>query len=319
MIGTQLIEELVQSVALSHRIKGQKRVSLLLLAAPESGKTTVVNAANVRHVCRVAIITGRSILREVKDNPHTEFLAFNDLTAVRAMSPSAVALLIVLLNQLTQDEHGLVAFAGKEVERIERSIGIIACLPFATFVDHRARWKELGFVSRMVPFAYSYSAELVAQIKDAIDTETIKQKNKPIQKMPQGIKAQTAITVSVPIVRRIRALADARALRLGQLGIRLLQNYHCLIRAHALLRGHTAVDATDMNFLRDIDAYVSITECRTLLDDPRQAIMDAPIVTFTKEKRQHGKTRTKTKAAHRGTAGTTRKARTQATRKRREL
>lgn len=264
MLGTQRIEELVQSVALTHRIKGHKRVSLLMLAAPESGKTTITQAANARHVCRVALITGRSILKEVNDNPHTEFLLFNDLTAVRAMSQQAVALLVVLLNQLTQDEHGIVAFAGKEVEQIKRSIGVIGCMPFLTFSDHRAKWKELGFVSRMVPFAYSYRAELIAEIKDVIDAGNHAEKRQPSRKMPKPGRLMITVTCHVRHTRKIRALADARATELKQLGIRLLQNYHSLTRAHAVLMGRRIVNDSDLQFLRDVDRYVSITHCEPL-------------------------------------------------------
>lgn len=266
MIGTKLLEELVQSVALTHRIKGHKRVSLLMLAAPESGKTTITQAANARHVCRIAMITGRSILKEVNDNPHTEFLLFNDLTAVRAMSQQAVALLVVLLNQLTQDEHGVVAFAGQGVEHIKRSIGIIGCMPFVTFADHRAKWKELGFVSRMVPFAYAYRPELIAEIKDIIDSGDHAAKKQPSRKMPKSGRQMVAVSCTVKHTRKIRALADARATELKQLGIRLLQNYHSLTRAHALLMGRKAVTDADLNFLRSVDRYVSITHCEPLDD-----------------------------------------------------
>jgi hypothetical protein len=264
VIGTRLIEELAQSVALTHLIRGHKRVSLLILAAPESGKTTITNAATAKHICRVAVITGRSIIKQMKDQPDTEFLLFNDLSAIRAMSHTAVNLLIVLLNQLTQDEQGIVAFAGRDVDYIKRPIGIMGCLPFETFVDHRASWKELGFVSRMLPFAYAYPADLVAEIKDAIDENTITTKRLPFRKMPRTGRRVIAIHCGQKYIRRVRALADARSAELKQLGIRLLQNYHCLIRAHALLFARNRVTDEDLKFLRTVDHYISITRCEPL-------------------------------------------------------
>lgn len=259
MIGTALVEELVQTVAVSHLVKGHRRVGLLLLAAPESGKTTIVKAATAAHVCPIAIMSGRSVLKELKEHTQTEFLLFNDLTAIRAMSRPAVNLLILLLNQLTQDEHGAVAFAGKDVEHITRPVGLIACLPFTTFTDHRARWREMGFVSRMVPFAYHYPDELVARIKDAIDD------GRPTGD-PHHLPRRTPRTIRIPpaLTRIVRHLADARANALGQLGIRLLQHYHTLVRAHALLGNHTTVTVTDLVFLRAIDRYVSIDHCEPL-------------------------------------------------------
>jgi len=264
VIGTKLVEELVQSVALSHRVKGFPRASLLMLAAPESGKTTIATAANCPHVRPIAIMSGRSILREVNHTPATEFLLFNDLTMIRALSQSASNLLIGMLNQLTQDERGAVAFAGKEVEEIKREVGIIGCLTFRTFIDHRARWKEMGFISRMIPFAYQYGHELIAEIKDAIDTGTHSAKKRPGACMPRARQQPITIDMSPELIKSMRRLSDARAADLGQLGIRLLRNYHVLIRAHALRDGRSYVTQDDLRFLRAVDSYVSITACKPL-------------------------------------------------------
>lgn len=261
MIGTKLVEELVQSVALSHLVKGHRRVSILLMASPESGKTTITSAANSAHVCRVAVITGRSIIKELHDHPHTEFLLFNDLTSIRAMCASAVNLLINILNQVTQNEHGLIGFAGQTTEYIDREVGLIACLPFRTFEDHRSRWREMGFVSRMIPFAYSYSNELVAEIKDSIDDGDHAVKVQPFRKMPKGKRRPIAVSMNHQLIKQVRRIADNRALDLKQIGIRLLMNYHCLVRAHALLHKRTAVTNDDLKFLRAVDSFVSITKC----------------------------------------------------------
>lgn len=263
IIGTALIESLVQSVAVSHLVRGHQRASLLLLAAPESGKTTIAKTGTAAHVCPVAAISGRSVLRELHDHPTTEFLLFNDLSSVRAMSATAVNLLVVLLNQITQDERGIVAFAGKETQMIDRQIGIIGCLPFRTFTDHRARWKELGFVSRMIPFAYEYPIDLIAEIKDLIDSE---RHNIRVSTARAKKLATTPRVITMPkdITRSVRHLADLRAESLGQIGIRLLRHYHVLIRAHALLHRRSSVIGRDLEFLRAVDRHVSITECRPL-------------------------------------------------------
>lgn len=272
MIGTRVVEELVQSVALSHLVKGYSRASLLLLAAPESGKTTIASASNAAHVSRIAVISGRSIMKEVDDHPHVEFLLFNDLTAIRALSPTAVNLLIVLLNQYTQGERGKVGFAGKETEDITRQIGIIGCLPFATFVDHRSRWKELGFISRMIPFSYEYGAELVATIKDAIDKGDHKERAQPSRKMPRAPRRMISVAMPENFKRELRRVADAKASQLGQLGIRLLANYHVLVRAHAILQKRNRVTRDDMNFLRHADRFVSITKCTPLDSNGKESV-----------------------------------------------
>ena len=122
----------------------------------------------------------------------------------------------------------------------------------------------MGFVSRMIPFAYSYGDELVAEIKDAIDDGQHTERVKPQRKMPHTPRKQVTIAMHPKLVKEMRRMADARSKSLGQLGIRLLQNYHALVRAHALLNGRKAVAREDMDFLRAIDSYVSVTPCQPL-------------------------------------------------------
>lgn len=267
MIGTKLIEELVQSVSISYLIKGNDRVSLLLLAAPENGKTTIAASARNDTASFIAVISGRSVLKEIKEKPTLEYFVFNDMSCIRALSDTATNLLITLLNQITRGEKGSVSFAGGQVEQIEREIGIIGCMPMSVFTDHRAKWKELGFVSRMLPFAYSYSESLTAEIKDAIDAQKVMNgqaygklhtRLKRVKKNPIFVSMKETDTLL------LRSLADERASQLGQIGIRLLKNYHSLIRAHALLMGRRCVNQDDMKFIWDVDKFVSISACSEL-------------------------------------------------------
>lgn len=261
MFGTDLVQRLVQSVALSHLIMHRDRAGLLLLAAPESGKTTIACAATASHVHAVTLITGKSVLSTIGQKD-TEFLLFNDMASIRALSRQASAMLIVILNQIINGEKGVASFAGTTNFIIDRPIGIIGCLPFKAFTDKRAQWRDLGFVSRLIPFAYSYNAELIATIKDSLDV-LVPPRPRP-RPMPRKAVKPVDIKMTPGQSRHVRALADARAIVLGQIGIRMLKNYHVVIRAHALLHGRRTVTDEDLDFLRAIDAYVSITECRPL-------------------------------------------------------
>ncbi len=264
MIGTKLFEELVQSVALSHLVKGYDRISLLFLASPESGKTTIATSAECKHILRVGVLSGRSVLKEMKDHKDVEFLLFNDMGAIRALTVPAQNLLIVLLNQLVLGEKGIVAFAGKDADKIERPIGIIGCLPWEVFRDHRSKWQTLGFVSRMLPVAYSYGGELIAEIKDQVDLGKQHAAARPRSKLKPPRGKQIEVRVPNVIIRKIRNLSDERAKKLGEKGIRLLQSYHSLIRAHALLGKRRDVTQGDLLFLRGVDHFVSVTECKEL-------------------------------------------------------
>jgi hypothetical protein len=262
LIGTSLVEDLVQSVAVSHLVgDGRDRLGLLLLAAPENGKTTIATAAESAHVKRIAVITARSIM-QLTSQKEVEFLLFNDLSVIKALSKATTALLINTLNQVTQGEVGEAMFAGQTTFKIERQLGVIGCLPFKVFNDRRSHWHQQGFISRMLPFSYSYDAELVATIKNGIDRGARKPKPRAMPNMAK--LTPRAIRLSDRDTRTVRALADAKALELDQVGIRLLKHYHTLVRAHALRHNRRIVQASDMEFLRAVDRYISITECKPL-------------------------------------------------------
>lgn len=263
LIGTTLVEDLVQTVACSHLIAERDRVGLLLLAAPESGKTTIACAARSKHVHPVSVITARSVLAELA-NKDTEFFLFNDMAAIRSLSKQTSALLIVILNQIVNGETGIASFAGQTQYKIERPIGIIGCMPFKLFADKRSAWREMGFVSRMLTFSYSYGPDIVAKIKNGIDLDRMKKAH--ARPMP-AVNQQTPVHVTIhrkSDTRLVRTLADKRAEELGQVGIRMLHHYHTLVRAHALKHGRVKVNDDDMEFLTAVDQYVSITECRPL-------------------------------------------------------
>jgi hypothetical protein len=261
LIGTALIEDLTQTVVFSHLVMGRDRIGLLLLAAPESGKTTIATAADSPHVKRITVVTAKSVMQIVGEK-EVEFLLFNDLAVVRSLSKSTTALLINTLNQVTQGEFGEARFAGQTVYKIDRALGMIGCMPFKVFADRRAHWKDMGFITRMIPFAYEYGAELIVQIKDRVDNG----KRTEPSKMPAKIPEPRTIELSPYGVRAVRAIADARAIHLGQIGIRLLKSYHTLVRAHALRHGRSQVTGDDLDFLREVDRYVSIDKCKPLTE-----------------------------------------------------
>ena len=113
----------------------------------------------------------------------------------------------------------------------------------------------------MLPFAYSYNAELVATIKDGIDAGNGKPKPKPMPKTPEK---SVNIRMGEKHTKSVRALSDAKAAVLKQVGIRLLNHYHTLVRAHALRHGRIVVDDSDIEFLRAVDSYISISDCKPL-------------------------------------------------------
>lgn len=261
MIGTELLRELIETVILTGKVKGINPVSLLLIAAPESGKTSVVLEKGCKSIEAYADITGRGIHTVIKSNPEMTHIVINDLVACLSHKQSVNRYTIAQLNAITEEGITNIATPGG-VEKFEDGRrGIIASLTFSLVTDARHWWNKIGFTSRMLPFCYMYPADLIVKIKSDIDlrqqlTSPNGSSHKKTFPVPKNI---ISVDYPEPIVKEIRRIADVRAIILREQGMRRLKQYHALAQAHALWRKRNspAVDQKDIDFMTKIDRYIS--------------------------------------------------------------
>lgn len=275
MIGTELVRELVETVILTGCIRDCDPCSLLLIAAPESGKTSVVLERPCRAIEAFADITGRGIhmvlAEKGKDITH---IVINDLVAVLSHRQSVNRYTISQLNALTEEGLEKISTpAGIQIFKGGRK-GVIASLTLEMAKDARHWWHKTGFASRMLPFCYYYPDDLIIKIKELIDDtrgRTIRLNGDDAHKKlsPKEFKTPIQpITVKYPdlVLKDIRHIADIRSLVMKEQGMRRLKQYHALAQAHAMLRCRTnpVVSELDVDFMKKIDLYVSYTEAHSL-------------------------------------------------------
>lgn len=256
------------------RVKDIDPCSLLLIAAPESGKTSVVLERPCKQVEAFTDITGRGLHKILEKNgAEITHLIFNDLVAAMSHKQSVNRYLVSQINALTEEGITKIATpAGVEAFTWGKK-GVIASITLDLVKDARYWWNKVGFTSRMLPFCYFYPDELIIKIKDHIDNGTQPRVNyQPHAKKElakQELKSPPApITVEYPatIVKDVRWIADVRSRILKEQGMRRLKQYHSLVQGHAALRakGKGKVEEEDLDFLKKIDRYVSYTEASPL-------------------------------------------------------
>lgn len=264
LIGVELVQELVETTILTGRLKQHGPVSLVLIAAPENGKTSIVLERPCEAVFPLSDVTGRGLQMLLKLDRKATHLILNDMVAVMSHKHNVNRYLLSMLNAMTEEGIRAVAFPG-QIEVFEAGKrGIIGCLPGDLARDGRAWWHRTGFSSRVIPFFYSYPERLILSIKAELDRDAF-----TVWKPGQPLRVP-GVALSVPIepkwTRQIRLLSDARAAKMGQLGIRLLKNYRALARGHAVRRGwkKPMVGEADLDFLVAMDRYVSWDEATPL-------------------------------------------------------
>lgn len=265
MIGVQLVQDLCDCVVLSHRVDKFDPISVLLVAGPETGKSTI--SSNTAKVPIMAMVTGVGLRKWIKENPETHTIVLNDMSFLNGLGSRTVILLNSLLNQyMTDSSKAMTTAMPKETETTTpgRCINLIGCIPSQIFRKYRKSWKEDGFQSRLLLFNYDYPEKLTIEIKNGVDAG--KMHNMRERAQTEVAVPDKAITVqcSDKIQSMVRELSDRRAeLILKEKGIRLLSHYNSLIRSRTLLRIQSrkhlpaVVSMDDLDFLVQIDQHVN--------------------------------------------------------------
>jgi hypothetical protein len=256
VIGTELIREMVETILFTGRVKHEDPVSLLLIAWPENGKTSIVLDKTSECAVDVTDATGRGIVEILKYKPDISHLIFNDLTAIGAHSKTVRAYTIAMINAMTEEGLRSIAFPGQVEVITNGKRGIIGCLTPEMLRDGRNWWNSIGLTTRMLPFFYRYSGELILKIKSAIDNGE--------KVIPTGTMKIPKIQIQVPIPEKesaaIRQMADQKSAELkDSTGIRRLKQLRRICQAHALRRTwkNPVVGKDEIDFLFRIYRHIS--------------------------------------------------------------
>lgn len=186
--------------------------------------------------------------------PEKTHLVINDLVAVLSHKETVNKFTLAMINSMIEEGIQAVAYPGQvEVFKNGRR-GIIAALTIDLSKDGRMWWNKIGLNSRMLPFCYQQSQELIVKIKTAINNDESKVDGKEFRIPTLPIK------VSFPPneTKAVHKLSDKKAKELGEIGLRRLNQFRALARAHAVRRTWKTpqVNSEDVDFIRRIYPYV---------------------------------------------------------------
>lgn len=260
MIGMELVKEFVECVLLTGRLKTDEApVGSLLIASPESGKTSLVLESQYASAIDITDATGRGITEILKYKPEVSHLIFNDLTAIMAHGKTVRAYTVAMINSMTEEGIRMIAFPNSVEPFKNGKRGIIACLTPAMILDGRQWWNKIGLTTRLLPFFYQHSTDLVLKIKTTIDNgDKLKKPDVlPFPKMPIDVR------IDKHEAKLIREIADGVSRRLGDdTGYRRLKQMRKMAQAHVLWRRqwkNAVVKSSDIEFLHRIALYISYT------------------------------------------------------------
>jgi hypothetical protein len=239
--------------------------SLLIIAKPESGKTEVLKKfiAN-KNVAYLSDVTAFGIERDYFskiESGEIRHIIIPDLLKPLSRKESTVKTFITMMNGLI--EEGIASISTYATQRItsenEKHVkcGIITAITGEELSDQRHHWGRLGFLSRIVPFSYSYDIQTVKKVFDSIlGLRYMKEHDIELRKPKEDKKITLPRRYAQAILPSVTAIAQAEK----TYGFRLQKQFQALLQASALQRGRRKVTSRDVDRILPLMNWVNFDE-----------------------------------------------------------
>jgi hypothetical protein len=284
--------QVVQTVLLTGQLADEKPVSLLIIASPESGKTTAARKASIsvssdsrgdELAVPLTDTTGKGLLKVIREHPRATHIIFNDLAITAGHKSHVTKYLFSVISAMT--EEGISRIADPEgvhpYSKEEGIKGVIGCITPRLVGDQRFIWNITGLTTRMLPFFYNQGFEIQLKVRryhaGLLDQPDQLPENSSLV-IP---KAKMHVSVRKNYKEEILELAHRVAQKLSregvskknpdyeELGYRRIIQFVSLAKANSLLThsdddDEPRVHRINVEFLRKLSRFVSFREPETL-------------------------------------------------------
>jgi len=257
------LEPLVDIIALTiytAYVKNAKTNSLLVVAKPESAKTEALKKFIVnKSIAYLSDATAYGIERDYLSKIEAgeiRHIIIPDLLKPLSRRESTVKTFITMMNELIEEGIANIStYASKRISDKHVKCGIITAITDEELRDQRHNWGRLGFLSRVVPFSYSYDMESVKKIFESIvGLDYLKERSIELKRIPkQDKEIKLPRKYAQAILPSTATIAQAQQ----TYGFRLQKQFQSLLQASALERGRTCVNARDVDRILHLMNWVN--------------------------------------------------------------
>lgn len=262
LVETKALEKTIELALATPYIVGAVPVSVLVIAKPESGKTHQLKEYELNEgvelqadVTYMGLID--NILPKAKEG-RLKTLMVGDLVKVYGRNVNVSKNFFTLLNEAIEEGVAHIAVCGHTDLDYEppARFNIIGAVTDQELFKHLGTMGQVGFLSRMVLFSYSYTQDQVKKVFEAI----MDRRNTLERKMLK-LRKPRKIQLERKYAERLRPIVDQLALRLSSMigesmyGFRYQRNLQTLACASAFLEGHEAVMEKDVKEIEHLSHW----------------------------------------------------------------
>lgn len=238
--------------------------SLLIIAKPESGKTEALKKfIPNKNIAYISDVTAYGIQRDFLPKIETgevRHIIIPDLIKPLSRKESTVKTFVTMMNSLIEEGISVISTYATPLLTYKKPVkcGLVTAITSDEFNDHRHRWSSIGFLSRTIPFSYSYSMETVKKVFDYIlGLDYLKEHDMELKRIP---KQDREIKLPRKYAREILPSTATIAQAQKTYGFRLQKQFQALLQASALEKGRTVVNSTDVDRVLHLMDWVNFDE-----------------------------------------------------------
>ena len=257
MINLEPLKTIVECALYSPYIQGEKPFSLLVVAKPESGKTSVLKMYREnKGIAYVTDCTAYGLTRDILPkivSGEVKTIIIPDLLTPLSKQTKTRQSFIAFLNNLI--EEGIVEITTyANIWKRDVQANLVTAVTNEALRDGRHSWAKMGFLSRFVIFSYSYSISTVQKVLEAYSLHGPTYEHVKL-KFPEQ-------PVSVKLSKNLADKLDPIATRIGQefqlYGFRAKINFRSVLKSLALRKSKTSVTTEDFDEFLKLTNYMNL-------------------------------------------------------------
>ncbi len=255
--------DILKAAIWTGKLGDERPVSVMLIAEQESCKTECLKYFTGTSTLRyVSDLSSRGLIsyRKEIESGHMRHLILLDLVRILSHNRSTSERTVQTLASLMEEGESETSDAGgRESWANFPRIGCLMAITPSYFKSKRGRWRQTGFLTRFVPVSFSYSAESVKAVHEAISNGHKIPAPTPerLPELPVGVKCSREHS------KMLGKVAEELGVKMKTYGFRYHRVLRTLAKAQACIEGCGTVE--DSHILKVIRWSEFFTEKEVIL------------------------------------------------------
>lgn len=264
MIKTEQLEKIIRVSLFSGRIKDERPLSILIIAAVGAGKSELLSNFTEKYVDSVLYATDITAFalhyrhgKELKKGQIKHIIIPDLLTPLNKAREQADHFITFMNGIIEEGVSRVESKTSNFVADFPIKCGLITSLAKKEFEKRKDKWASVGFLSRMLPISYEYSQQTILEIFEYITDRSYLDSSPQALFLPQDtnvILSKDISEVCIPLAQMFKDEDD-------EYGFRRLKQMQTFLMGHALMCGRQVVEKEDLDFLLEITDFIGYS-CR---------------------------------------------------------